>query len=71
MTSVKSTDGFMNDGEGQSIKQGWSNVASLHCVLLPELISSIDSYASPRIDLLARRYQACRGDAASKFTVGA
>uniref|UniRef100_A0A183BNY2 WD_REPEATS_REGION domain-containing protein n=1 Tax=Globodera pallida TaxID=36090 RepID=A0A183BNY2_GLOPA len=55
-SSIKSTD-FLAENESQQIRQGWSNVASLHCVLLSELIKPSDAYATPRIDLLARKWQ--------------
>uniref|UniRef100_A0A915CPE1 Uncharacterized protein n=1 Tax=Ditylenchus dipsaci TaxID=166011 RepID=A0A915CPE1_9BILA len=56
VSSTKSTDSTA-DNESQQIKQGWSNVAALHCVLLPDLVKPSTSYAAPRIDLLARRWQ--------------
>lgn len=56
VASLKTTDFHMGENESQKIKQGWSNIASLHCVLLPEFIKPSDLYASPRNDLLARRY---------------
>jgi hypothetical protein len=40
--------------EQQHIKQGWSLLAALHCVLLPELVDKV-TYCPPRIELLARR----------------
>uniref|UniRef100_A0A914GXQ8 WD_REPEATS_REGION domain-containing protein n=1 Tax=Globodera rostochiensis TaxID=31243 RepID=A0A914GXQ8_GLORO len=55
-SSIKSSD-FLAENESQQIRQGWSNVASLHCVLLSELIKPSDAYATPRIDLLARKWQ--------------
>ncbi|KAK7474852.1 hypothetical protein BaRGS_00033924 [Batillaria attramentaria] len=41
--------------QGQ-VKQGWSLLAALHCVLLPELIGA-DHYRSPQLEMLARRWQ--------------
>lgn len=38
------------------IKQGWSLLAALHCVLLPELVGS-GNYFSPQLEMLARRWQ--------------
>ncbi|KAL8590241.1 hypothetical protein ACOMHN_006358 [Nucella lapillus] len=38
------------------IKQGWSLLAALHCVLLPELIG-VQHYRSPQLEMLARRWQ--------------
>ncbi|XP_071092027.1 WD repeat-containing protein 7-like isoform X2 [Haliotis cracherodii] len=38
------------------IKQGWSLLAALHCVLLPELVGPAH-YQSPQLEMLARRWQ--------------
>ena len=38
------------------IKQGWSLIASQHCVLLPDLVNS-QAYKSPQLHLLANRWQ--------------
>ena len=38
------------------IKQGWSLLAALHCVLLPELVGQ-KNYFSPQLEMLARRWQ--------------
>lgn len=38
------------------IKQGWSLLAALHCVLLPELIGT-EHYKAPQLEMLARRWQ--------------
>ncbi|PAV62290.1 hypothetical protein WR25_03965 isoform D [Diploscapter pachys] len=46
-----------SQAEKQQIKQGWSLVAALHCVLLPDYVRPRSSYAPPRIELLARRWQ--------------
>lgn len=40
----------------QEIKQGWSVLAALHCVLLPELVRS-SNFKKPLVDVLARRWQ--------------
>ena len=37
-------------------KQGWSLLATLHCVLLPDLLGK-DRYLSPQLEMLARRWQ--------------
>ncbi|XP_070197340.1 WD repeat-containing protein 7-like isoform X2 [Littorina saxatilis] len=49
------------DGEAATlaqaqVKQGWSLLAALHCVLLPELIGTLH-YRSPQLEMLARRWQ--------------
>ncbi|KAF1761406.1 hypothetical protein GCK72_009662 [Caenorhabditis remanei] len=41
----------------QQIKQGWSLVAALHCVLLPDHVRPRSSYAPPSIEMLVRRWQ--------------
>ena len=57
-----SSDGGSEDEtDGQmlhqaQIKQGWSLLAALHCVLLPEIVGS-DSIKSPQLEMLARRWQ--------------
>ncbi|XP_064598877.1 WD repeat-containing protein 7-like isoform X2 [Liolophura sinensis] len=38
------------------IKQGWSLLAALHCVLLPELVGA-SHYQGPQLEMLARRWQ--------------
>lgn len=38
------------------IKQGWSLLAALHCVLLPEMVGST-SIQPPQLEMLARRWQ--------------
>ena len=40
----------------RQVKQGWSLLAALHCVLLPELIGT-QHYRSPQLEMLARRWQ--------------
>lgn len=50
----------MNAGQNpdrQQIKQGWSLVAALHCVLLPDHVRPRSSYAPPSIEMLVRRWQ--------------
>lgn len=38
------------------IKQGWSLLAALHCVLLPDLVKS-HKFKCPQVEMLARRWQ--------------
>ncbi|XP_075549520.1 WD repeat-containing protein 7-like isoform X2 [Dermacentor variabilis] len=38
------------------IKQGWSLLAALHCVLLPDLVQTPD-FKQPQVEILARRWQ--------------
>ncbi|XP_030827791.1 WD repeat-containing protein 7 isoform X2 [Strongylocentrotus purpuratus] len=42
--------------EQAQIKQGWSLLAALHCVLLPDLLGSVH-YKPPYLEMLARRWQ--------------
>jgi hypothetical protein len=45
------------DANNQSqTKQGWSLLAALHCVMLPDLIGR-NRYKPPLLELLARRWQ--------------
>lgn len=37
-------------------KQGWSHLAALHCVLLPELVGKMQ-FKPPQLEMLARRWQ--------------
>ncbi|RWS12537.1 WD repeat-containing protein 7-like protein, partial [Dinothrombium tinctorium] len=39
----------------QQVKQGWSLLAALHCVLLPDLIKT--GFKKPLVEVLARRWQ--------------
>ncbi|VDK17340.1 unnamed protein product [Anisakis simplex] len=54
--SQRSSGSDSSDGETQ-LKQGWSLLAALHCCLLPELVKPKSAYCSPRIELLARKWQ--------------
>lgn len=46
-----------NDSTEQSqLKQGWSLLAALHCVLLPDLVGR-SKYNTPLLEMLARRWQ--------------
>ena len=45
------------DASNQSqTKQGWSLLAALHCIMLPDLIGRI-KYKPPLVEMLARRWQ--------------
>ncbi|KAL7075515.1 hypothetical protein ACQ4LE_005347 [Meloidogyne hapla] len=55
--SSKSTEEQLSECESHKIKQSWSNIAALHCILLPERIKPKSSYASPKLDMLARKWQ--------------
>ncbi|XP_041091656.1 WD repeat-containing protein 7-like isoform X2 [Polyodon spathula] len=41
--------------QGQ-IKQGWSQLAAMHCVMLPDLLG-LDKFQPPLLEMLARRWQ--------------
>ncbi|KAF7639543.1 hypothetical protein Mgra_00000872 [Meloidogyne graminicola] len=55
--SSKSTDEQISESESHKIKQSWSNIAALHCILLPERIKPKGSFASPKLEMLARKWQ--------------
>lgn len=38
------------------IKQGWSQLAAMHCVMLPDLLG-LDKFRPPLLEMLARRWQ--------------
>ncbi|XP_026571062.1 WD repeat-containing protein 7 isoform X1 [Pseudonaja textilis] len=38
------------------IKQGWSQLAAMHCVMLPDLLG-LDQFRPPLLEMLARRWQ--------------
>jgi len=56
VSSVQSTDST-HESEGQHIKEGWSALAAMHCVMLPDLLKPYSHFAPPKVDLLARRWQ--------------
>ena len=56
VSSVQSTDSS-HESEGQYMKEGWSAVAAMHCVMLPDLLKPYSTFAPPKVDLLARRWQ--------------
>lgn len=42
------------------IKQGWSLLATLHCVLLPDKVAAIGgakTFKRPQVEMMARRWQ--------------
>nr|XP_039254137.1 WD repeat-containing protein 7-like [Styela clava] len=56
-TSSNISDGVSESpGEMAQIKQGWALLATMHCVLLQELLDS-PLYKPPKLELLARRWQ--------------
>ncbi|XP_007055373.2 WD repeat-containing protein 7 isoform X4 [Chelonia mydas] len=44
-----------NAAQGQ-IKQGWSQLAAMHCVMLPDLLG-LEKFRPPLLEMLARRWQ--------------
>ncbi|KAK0414604.1 hypothetical protein QR680_011521 [Steinernema hermaphroditum] len=56
-SSSRSSDSSTSERENEQLKQGWSLLAALHCVLLPDLIREHSVYVPPKIPLLARRWQ--------------
>ncbi|XP_017288410.1 WD repeat-containing protein 7 isoform X2 [Kryptolebias marmoratus] len=39
-----------------SVNEGWSQLAAMHCVMLPDLLG-LDKYRPPLLEMLARRWQ--------------
>ncbi len=61
MMVVESSQGDSVESEAEAMqqaqtKQGWSLLAALHCVLLPDLIGK-NMYKAPQLEMLARRWQ--------------
>jgi hypothetical protein len=54
---LKGLDADSLAAEQQQIKQGWSLLAALHCVLLPEHLKTTGKYKKPLVEVLARRWQ--------------
>ncbi|XP_035824212.1 WD repeat-containing protein 7 isoform X13 [Aplysia californica] len=57
--SVTSSEDTSSDAQATiqaQVKQGWSLLAALHCVLLPELVGPT-IYQCPQLEMLARRWQ--------------
>lgn len=54
---VEQNQSTIHQPDRQQIKQGWSLVAALHCVLLPDHVRPRSSYAPPSIEMLVRRWQ--------------
>lgn len=52
----KTTEAEHYANQQQQIKQGWSLLAALHCVLLPDLVKST-RFKRPLVEILARRWQ--------------
>lgn len=42
--------------EQQQVRQGWSSLAALHCINLPDLVKT-SNYKKPLVEVLARRWQ--------------
>ncbi|KAK3523880.1 hypothetical protein QTP70_015372, partial [Hemibagrus guttatus] len=45
-----------NPAMQSQIKQGWSQLAAMHCVMLPDLLG-LDKFRPPLLEMLARRWQ--------------
>ena len=55
-SEYKSESAELDATQQAMIKQGWSLLAALHCVLLPDLIGKVH-YRPPQLEMLARRWQ--------------
>uniref|UniRef100_A0A673IU54 WDR72-like alpha-solenoid domain-containing protein n=1 Tax=Sinocyclocheilus rhinocerous TaxID=307959 RepID=A0A673IU54_9TELE len=55
-TLRKSTTQASSPALQAQIKQGWSQLAAMHCVMLPDLLG-LDKFRPPLLEMLARRWQ--------------
>uniref|UniRef100_A0A671Q994 WDR72-like alpha-solenoid domain-containing protein n=1 Tax=Sinocyclocheilus anshuiensis TaxID=1608454 RepID=A0A671Q994_9TELE len=55
-TLRKSTPQASSPALQAQIKQGWSQLAAMHCVMLPDLLG-LDKFRPPLLEMLARRWQ--------------
>ena len=58
LAGQEAVDGLedMEMAQQAQTKQGWSLLAALHCVLLPDRLGQ-GNYKSPQLEMLARRWQ--------------
>ncbi|XP_075345183.1 WD repeat-containing protein 7 isoform X5 [Mycteria americana] len=56
MTKVKAPPSISTHAAQGQIKQGWSQLAAMHCVMLPDLLG-LDKFRPPLLEMLARRWQ--------------
>uniref|UniRef100_A0A8C5TP49 WD repeat-containing protein 7 n=1 Tax=Malurus cyaneus samueli TaxID=2593467 RepID=A0A8C5TP49_9PASS len=56
MTKVKPPPPMSSHAAQGQIKQGWSQLAAMHCVMLPDLLG-LEKFRPPLLEMLARRWQ--------------
>ncbi|XP_061873927.1 WD repeat-containing protein 7 isoform X4 [Colius striatus] len=56
MSKVKAAPSVASHAAQGQIKQGWSQLAAMHCVMLPDLLG-LDKFRPPLLEMLARRWQ--------------
>ncbi|XP_067172509.1 WD repeat-containing protein 7 isoform X3 [Apteryx mantelli] len=56
MSKVKAPPSISSHAAQGQIKQGWSQLAAMHCVMLPDLLG-LDKFRPPLLEMLARRWQ--------------
>ncbi|KAJ7420096.1 WD repeat-containing protein 7 isoform X1 [Pitangus sulphuratus] len=56
MARVKPPPPISSHAAQGQIKQGWSQLAAMHCVMLPDLLG-LDKFRPPLLEMLARRWQ--------------
>uniref|UniRef100_A0A8C2GRN1 WD repeat domain 7 n=1 Tax=Cyprinus carpio TaxID=7962 RepID=A0A8C2GRN1_CYPCA len=55
-TPRKTTPQVSSPAQQTQIKQGWSQLAAMHCVMLPDLLG-LEKFRPPLLEMLARRWQ--------------
>ncbi|XP_057216303.1 WD repeat-containing protein 7 isoform X2 [Triplophysa rosa] len=55
-TQRKSSEQTSSPAMQSQIKQGWSQLAAMHCVMLPDLLG-LEKFRPPLLEMLARRWQ--------------
>ncbi|XP_053909916.1 WD repeat-containing protein 7 isoform X2 [Cuculus canorus] len=56
MTKAKAPPSVSSHAAQGQIKQGWSQLAAMHCVMLPDLLG-LEKFRPPLLEMLARRWQ--------------
>lgn len=56
MSKMKAPPSMASHAAQGQIKQGWSQLAAMHCVMLPDLLG-LDKFRPPLLEMLARRWQ--------------
>ncbi|XP_067401540.1 WD repeat-containing protein 7 isoform X2 [Emydura macquarii macquarii] len=56
LSKVKAPPPISSPAAQGQIKQGWSQLAAMHCVMLPDLLG-LEKFRPPLLEMLARRWQ--------------